>query len=130
MDIIWEGFQKELDKFSENLARDIFSYLSSIESKPVGRDTISDTIGDSDIDIDYIIDTCWVNDIDAYETGISVQLKNGKTILPWVIVEYYPDEEEASLGHKQWVEYVVDEAPTFFVSVQDKKIYGFIKEDY
>lgn len=132
---IWEDFLEEVSKFSANYARDIFSYLGSIESKPVGRNVIShtigdgDTISDSDIDIDYIIDTCWVNDINAYETGIRVEFKNGKTILPWVIVEYYLNEEEALLGHNQWVEYISDEAPTFFVSVQDKKIYGFMKED-
>ena len=132
---IWEGFQEELSKLSENLARDIFNYLGSIESKSVGRDTIShtigdsDTISDSDIDIDYIIDTCRVNDINAYETGIRVQFRNGKTILPWVIVEYYLNEEEALLGHNRWSEYILEEAPTFFVSVQDKKIYGFTRED-
>lgn len=120
---IWEGFQEELSKFSENLARDIFNYLGSIESKPVGRDEVKDR------DIIYTIDTCWVNDINAYETGIRVQLKNGKTVLPWVIIEYYLDEEEASLGHDQWVEYITDESPTFFVSVRDKKIYGFTRED-
>ena len=123
MDITWEGFQKELEKISENLARDIFNYLGSIESKPVGRDEVEDG------DIIYTVDTCWVNDINAYETGIRVQLKNGKTVLPWVIVEYYLDEEEALLGHNQWVEHITDESPTFFVSVQDKKIYGFTKED-
>lgn len=123
MDITWEGFQKELEKFSENLACDIFNYLGSIKSKPVGRDVISD------IDIDYTIDTCWVNDIDAYETGIRVCLKNGKTVLPWVIVEYYLSEEAALLGHNQWVEYISEESPTFFTSVQDKKVYGFIRED-
>lgn len=120
---IWEGFQEELSKFSENLARDIFNYLGSIESKPVDRDEVEDG------DIIYTIDTCWVNDINAYETGIRVRLKNGKTVLPWVIVEYYLDEEEASLGHDQWVEYITDESPTFFISVQDKKIYGFTRED-
>ena len=105
------------------MARDIFNYLGSIESKPVGRDEVEDG------DIIYTVDTCWVNDINAYETGIRVQLKNGKTVLPWVIVEYYLDEEEALLGHNQWVEHITDESPTFFVSVQDKKIYGFMKED-
>ena len=123
MDITWEGFQKELDKISENLARDIFNYLGSIESKPVGRDVVEDG------DIIYTIDTCWVNDINAYETGVRVQLKNGKTVLPWVIIEYYLDETEASLAHDQWVEYITDESPTFFVSVQNKKIYGFTRED-
>ena len=123
MDITWEGFQKELDKISENLARDIFNYLGSIESKPVGRDKVEDG------DIIYTIDTCWVNDINAYETGIRVQFKNGKTVLPWVIIEYYLDETEASIGHDQWVEYITDESPTFFVSVQDKKIYGFTREN-
>ena len=123
MDITWEGFQKELDKISENLARDIFNYLGSIESKPVGRDVVSD------INIDYTIDTCWVNDIDAYETAIEVRFKDGKEVLPWVVVEYYSTEEEAQFGHKTWVEYVEDESPTFFVSVQNKKIYGFTRED-
>lgn len=123
MDITWEGFQKELGKLSENLARDIFNYLGSIEFKPVGRDVISD------IDINYTIETSLVNDINVYETGIRVRFKNGKTILPWVIVEYYLNEEEALLGHNQWVEYISEESPTFFVSVQDKKVYGFIKED-
>ena len=124
---IWEGFLEEVSKFSENFTRDIFSYLDSIESKPIGRNTISATIGD--IDIDYIIETCWVNDINAYETGIRVQFNNGKAILPWVIVEYYLNEEEALLGHNQWIEYISEEEPTFFVSVQDKKIYGFMRED-
>ena len=120
---IWEGFQEELSKFSENFARDIFNYLGSIESKPVGRDEVSD------INVDYIVDTCWVNDIDAYETAIEVRFKDGKEVLPWVVVEYYSTEEEAQLGHKTWVEYVEDESPTFFVSVQNKKIYGFTRED-
>lgn len=123
MDIIWEGFQKELEKFSEHYARDIFSYLDSVESKSIGRDSISD------IDVDYIIETGRINDINVYETGIRVKLKNGKTVLPWVIVEYYLNEEEALLGHNQWVEYISEEAPTFFVSAQNKKIYGFTRED-
>ncbi len=123
MDITWEGFQKELDKISENWAWMMREYIDSIESKPVGRDIVEDG------DITYIIDTCWVNDINTYETGIKVQLKNGKEILPWVIIEYYLDETEASLAHDQWVEYITDESPTFFVSVQNKKIYGFTRED-
>lgn len=122
MDITWDDFQKALGKLSENLACDIFNYLGSIESKSVGRDEVSD------IDVDYIIDTCWLNDINAYETGIKVRFKNGKIILPWVIVEYYLNEEEALLGHNRWVEYVADESPTFFVSVQDKNIYCFMRE--
>lgn len=123
MDITWDSFQKAHEILSENLTYDIFNYLGSIESKPVGSDEVSD------IDVDYIIDTCWLNDINAYETGIKVRFKNGKVILPWVIVEYYLDEEEALLGHNRWVEYIVDESPTFFVSVQDKNIYGFTRED-
>ena len=122
MDITWNDFQKTLEKLSENLACDIFNYLGSIESRPVGRDEVEDE------DIIYTVDTCWLNDINAYETRIKVRFKNGKIILPWVIVEYYLNEEEALLGHNQWVEYVTDESPTFFASVQDKNIYGFTRE--
>lgn len=123
MDVTWDSFQKALEKLSENLACDIFNYLGSIESKPVGRDEIEDE------DIVYTVDTCWLNDINAYETGIKVRFKNGKLILPWVIVEYYFNEEEASLGHNRWVECIAEESPTFFVSVQDERIYGFTRED-
>lgn len=126
MDITWEGFQKELDKLaglgklSENIARDILNYS---KTKLVGEDIVKD------IDVDYLIATSWFSDIHVYKTEISVQLKNGKIILPWITIEYYLDETEASIGHDQWVEYITDESPTFFVSVQDKKIYGFTRED-
>ena len=123
MDMIWEGFKDELERMSEQLMRDVLNYFESIESKPTGRDTVSD------IDVDYIVDTCWVSDIDCYETAIEVRFKDGKVILPWVVVEYYSTEEEAQLGHKTWVEYVEDESPTFFHSVQTKNIHGFMRGD-
>ena len=122
----WEGFQKELDKLTEcgklgeYMARDILNYS---KTKLIGEDVVSD------IDVDYLIVTCWFSDIYAYKTEISVQLKNGKTVLPWVKIEYYFDEIEASIGHDQWVEYITDESPTFFGSVPDKKIYGFTRGD-
>lgn len=64
---------------------------------------------------DYEIDTCFCNDTNKYETGIS-KLKND-----WIIVEEYNTKCDASIGHKKWVE---------FTKAEPKKAYSIQLEEW
>ena len=64
---------------------------------------------------DYEIDTCFCNDTNKYETGIS-KLEND-----WIIVEEYNTKDEASIGHKKWVE---------FTKAEPKKAYSIELEEW
>ena len=55
------------------------------------KNAITDEVGDIVIDTVCTVDCGW-------ETGI---LKEGKI---WIIVEEYPNEEEAKNGHKKWID--------------------------
>ena len=47
----------------------------------------------------YIIDTCYCNDTEKFETAINKD--NGQ----WIVVEEYETKELAKNGHKKWVEF-------------------------
>ncbi len=50
------------------------------------------------------VDTCLPKDTGVWETGIKRTKVEGK----WVIVEQYPDETAAQMGHKKWVEQLTE----------------------
>lgn len=52
---------------------------------------------------DITVDTAPPKDTKIWETGIK-RPTEGK----WVIVEQYPDEEEAKAGHQKWVEFMME----------------------
>lgn len=54
------------------------------------------------------IDTCLPTDTGLWETGIKRLEIEGK----WVIVEQYPNEESARIGHEKWVG-ILEEYPDF-----------------
>ena len=54
----------------------------------------------------HTVDTCFAYDSGLWETGI---LPRGEK---WIIVEQYPDEEHARVGHAKWVK-LLTEAPDF-----------------
>jgi hypothetical protein len=55
-----------------------------------------------------VVDTCLPADTNLYETGITRTNIEGK----WVIVEQYPNKEEALIGHNTWVK-LMAEYPDF-----------------
>jgi len=57
---------------------------------------------------DITVDTSLPKDIMIWETGIKRLNIEGK----WVIVEQYPDEEAAKVGHENWVR-IMQEYPDY-----------------
>lgn len=49
---------------------------------------------------DCVVDTCYANDTEMFETGISYKKINDGN---WVVVEEYSTKEEAKKGHEKWV---------------------------
>ena len=60
----------------------------------------------------FTVDTCWVNDIQVYETAVK------ELNMDWVVVEHFA-----------WVQKIKDDGVRFFKSAQDGCIYGVVKED-
>jgi len=58
-----------------------------------------------ELDGGITVDTCLAADTDRWETGIKREKIEGK----WVIVEQYPDEKAAEVGHKKWVKMMTDD---------------------
>ena len=71
----------------------------------------------------FTVDTCWVNDLQTYETAIS------ESNMSWVIVNRFDTPAEAKAIHRYWIQKIKDEGVRFFKSEQDGCIYGVMKED-
>ena len=114
-----EEFGNFLEKYS-NLLDNAINFISSafsIRGETIGRDEI---LIDDHL---YIVDTCYVNDFQVYETSIQVG-----DMVEITIVEEYKTREEACAGHEKWKNHVVEEEPTFFLDVRQKIINGFVIE--
>ena len=59
---------------------------------------------------DIVVDTCLPSDTNIWETGIERRKIEGE----WVIVEQYPDEEAAKVGHLKWIK-TMEEYPDFLL---------------
>lgn len=57
---------------------------------------------------DIVVDTALPKDTNIWETGIERENIEGK----WVIVEQYPNEDVAKIGHEKWVK-LMTESPNF-----------------
>ena len=90
----------------------------SFRGETIGRDAFKTEDG-----FHFTVDTCWVNDLQIYETAICE--KN----MDWVIVDRYNSPSEARANHMYWVQKVKNEDVRFFESEQDGCIYGVMKED-
>ena len=71
----------------------------------------------------FTVDTCWVNDIQVYETAVK------ELNMDWVVVERFKSAETAKMAHFAWVQKIKDDGVRFFKSAQDGCIYGVMKED-
>ena len=70
------------------------------------------------------VDTVCPTDTEMWETGLLI---NGI----WVIVEQYESEQDAALGHKNWMEQVEKEPNKEYTDIFKKEIYeewGFDEE--
>ena len=90
----------------------------SFRGETIGRDAFKTEDG-----FYFTVDTCWVNDLQIYETAICE--KN----MDWVVVERFKSAETAKMAHFAWVQKIKDDGVRFFKSVQDGYIYGVVKED-
>lgn len=92
-----------------------------------GEDFRGEVIGRDDFETEdgfhFTVDTCWVNDLQVYETAICE--KN----MAWVVVDRYNSSSEARVNHRYWIQKIKNESVRFFESVQDGCIYGVMKED-
>jgi len=57
---------------------------------------------------DIVVDTSLPKDTNIWETGIKRLKVEGK----WVIVEQYPSEDAAKIGHAKWVELLTENPNT------------------
>lgn len=71
----------------------------------------------------FTVDTCWVNDLQTYETAIE------ETNMAWVVVDRFDTPAEAKAIHRYWVQKIKNDGVRFFKSEQDGCIYGVMKED-
>ena len=90
----------------------------SFRGETIGRDAFKTEDG-----FYFTVDTCWVNDLQIYETAICE--KN----MDWVVVERFKSAETAKMAHFAWVQKIKDDGVRFFKSAQDGCIYGVMKED-
>lgn len=74
---------------------------------------------------DMIIDTCFCNDGKLpYETAVQHKEYNDNK---WIIVENYPDKEQAQKGHDKWVAIMTSkELPEFLQDCQNAEISEFL----
>ena len=71
----------------------------------------------------FTVDTCWVNDLQAYETAIK------ESNMDWVVVNRFNTPSEAKAIHRYWIQKIKNDGTRFFKSQQDGCIYGVMKED-
>lgn len=92
-----------------------------------GEDFRGEIIGRDDFETEdgfhFTVDTCWVKDLQIYETAI----KEYNT--EWIVIDRCNSPSEARENHQYWIQKVKNENIRFFKSVQDGCIYGIMKED-
>ena len=70
----------------------------------------------------FTVDTCWVNDLQTYETAIQ------ELNMSWVVVDRFDTPAEAKAIHRYWIQKIKNDGVRFFKSQQDGCIYGIVKE--
>ena len=81
-------------------AINFLSSYAKILSDPDGEFKKNRTAAINDVVGDITIDTCIPSDTGIWETGIERKSVEGE----WVIVSQYETEEEAIVGHNNWVD--------------------------
>lgn len=76
----------------------------------IGTDTVNNGT------YSFTVDTCFVNDVEAYETAVKANDED------WIVVERYNSPEEAKAGHEKWMLQCRRPQPMFH-SIQDKNFY-------
>lgn len=84
---------------STNPIEGTLSFLGSLATGTNRRGSMTDKVGD------ITVDTTCPTDTNIWETGIIRDSVEGK----WIIVSQYEDEEEATKGHKGWLQLMTDE---------------------
>ena len=101
-----------------NILEELFkSWKLIVNNQPIRGETIDNDIfhnGDANI----VVDTCFVNDLKAYETAI--QVGSGEI----VVVERYRNANDAKIGHKLWVDKCKQKS-FYFYSVQTGEMYVY-----
>ena len=71
----------------------------------------------------FTVDTCWVNDLQTYETAIK------ESNIDWIVVNRFDSPIGAKIIHHYWIQKIKNDGVRFFKSQQDGCIYGIVKED-
>ena len=71
----------------------------------------------------FTVDTCWVNDLQVYETAIK------ESNMDWIVVDRFDTSTGAEAIHRYWIQKIKNDGVRFFKSQQDGCIYGIVKED-
>ena len=95
-----------------------FLSCKSFRGEVIGADSFETEDG-----FHFTVDTCWVNDIQVYETAVK------ELNMDWVVVERFKAVETAKMAHFAWVQKIKDDGVRFFKSAQDGCIYGVMKKD-
>ena len=92
-----------------------------------GEDFRGEIIGRDDFETEdgfhFIVDTCWVKDLQVYETAIK------ELNTEWIVIDRCNSSSKARENHQYWIQKIKNEDVRFFKSVQDGCIYGIMKED-
>ena len=70
----------------------------------------------------FTVDTCWVNDLQTYETAIR------ESNMDWIVVDRFDSPIGAKIIHHYWIQKIKNDGVRFFKSQQDGCIYGIVKE--
>ena len=88
----------------------------SVRGKVIGTDNFETKDG-----FHFPVDTCWVNDLQTYETAIK------ESNMDWVVVNRFNNPSDAKAIHHYWIQKIKSEGVRFFKSQQDGCIYGVMK---
>lgn len=72
-------------------------------------------------DDEIIVDTCWVYDLDRWETGVYPS----KTAKSCIIVEEYATKEDAIKGHEKWVKALTENPKMELKACRDALDWGY-----
>ena len=111
-----ENKDKDQDNLDDEIGKFLYFLSKNFSSVPLNDrtkwcSTTSVVCSKQHNQISYIVDTVFVNDLQCYETAISVDDSS------WVVVERYATEGQASSGH----EYIVNackDGLQFVLSIQ------------
>lgn len=90
----------------------------NVRGKVIGTDSFETEDG-----FYFTVDTCWVNDLQTYETAIK------ESNMDWIVVDRFDTSTGAEAIHHYWIQKIKNDGVRFFKSQQDGYIYGIVKED-